>query len=380
MLILKTINISNGISSITSLGMAAVLVLAGLAIIAFTTYIKIRHVKFKKNGVPVKIEVKEVKENVILDENNQEIRNGFTTTFEFVLNGIKREKTMHTAKKFKVGLKKDGFYDGKLDILSFEHEGFYLSKGASIFLISFGMMFLFAGISVIFVLPPQFVLLVFLIYFGLVLGIVYLYPRLFNKNKKSKTNNNSNQINYENINNKEYTITDSSSLVRYVPKQKKYNKKVDFVDILQLIITLVVGCIAVTFGVVGTYNTIKTKLTYPYTIGEIEKIYKYTQKDNDGTTSELTGIIYKYSVDGTEHRLDYKSGGSYSMNTDKIGDKEKLYYEKDNPNNAIPNSSLGVMVIPLVIGIVVIYIGIHVYIKDRRKIKLYETYGLKEEK
>ena len=99
MLILKTVNIIGGVHTFMSSIMALIFGLIGLAMIVFAIYMKIKDIKFRKNGVPVKLKVKEVKENKYLDENNKEIRNGYNITFEFSFNGIKKEETISTTKK-----------------------------------------------------------------------------------------------------------------------------------------------------------------------------------------------------------------------------------------------------------------------------------------
>lgn len=385
MLILKTVNLIGGVHTFMSSIMALIFGLIGLAMIVFAIYMKIKDIKFRKNGVPVKLKVKEVKEDKYLDENNKEIRSGYTVTFEFVFNGIKKEETMSTTKKFKVGSTKDGVYleDGKSNTLSVDGEGFYVSKGATIFLISFGMMILFLVGYMIFDFSTKTLLTVVITYFGLLFGAIYLFPILFPQKKKSITNRKDvvEKIYYENANNNEYS-TVGSSLVRYIPKpqvkdkHKKQNNKPAFSNILFLAIFLIIGGALTVFGIIGTYNSIKIKFTYPSTTGKIEEIYKYTQNTDEGT-AELTGIIYKYNVDEKEYKLDYPTGSSYELNSHKIGDKEKIYYEKSNPGNAVVKSALGTMIVPLVMGIMFVYIGLHVYIDDRRKEKLYEMYILK---
>lgn len=385
MLVLKSVNLVSGFHTFMSSIMALVLGLIGLAMIFFAIYMKIKDIKFKKNGIPVKLKVKEVKENKYLDENNHEIRNGYTVTFEFVLNGIKKEETVSTTKKFKVNSIKDGIYleDSKSNNLSVEGEGFFVSKGATIFLISFGIVILFLVSYMIFDFSVKILLTVILTYFGLLLGVIYFFPILFPQKKKSITTKNDmiEKIYYKNANNNEYS-TVSNSLVRYVPKpqfknaNKKHNNKPSFANIMFLSIFIIIGGLLTCFGIVGTYNTIKVKLTCPTTIGKIEEIYKYTQNSDDGVI-ESTGIIYKYSIHEKEYKLDYKTGSSYEFNTHKVGDKEKIYYQKDNPENAIAKSALGKTIVPLVIGVLFIYIALYVYVDDKRKQKLYEMYILK---
>lgn len=365
--------------------MALVLGLIGLAMIFFAIYMKIKDIKFKGNGIPVKLKVKEVKENKYLDENNHEIRNGYTVTFEFVLNGIKKEETISTTKKFKVNSIKDGIYleNIKSNNLSVEGEGFFLSKGVTIFLISFGIIILFLVSYMIFDFSVKILLTVIITYIGLLLGVIYFFPILFPQKKKSITTKKDmiEKIYYKNSNNNEYS-TVSNSLVRYVPKpqfknaNKKHNNKPSFANIMFLSIFIIIGVLLTCFGIVGTYNTIKVKLICPSTIGKIEEIYKYTQNSDDGVI-ESTGIIYKYSIHEKEYKLDYKTGSSYEFNTYKVGDKEKIYYQKDNPENAIAKSALGKTIVPLVIGVLFIYIALYVYVDDKRKQKLYEMYILK---
>ena len=127
---------------------ALILALIGFALIVFTIYMRIKDLKLRKKGKIVKLKVKSIKELKNGNKNNKEFIRGYSTTFEFIDNDIKKEETIPTSKKFKVGSIKKGifFEDGKANILSVDGEGFYFSKGGELFFISFGfMIILFAS-------------------------------------------------------------------------------------------------------------------------------------------------------------------------------------------------------------------------------------------
>lgn len=382
MLVLKTISLINGINTILSSIIILIFILIALAIIVFAIYIKIKDINFRKNAIPVKLKVKEVKENKDLDDNNNEIKNGYITTFEFTLYGNKKEETLTTTKKFKVGAIKNGLYlkNDKSNTLSVEGEGFYVAKGATALLISIGMIILFLMSYIIFKFPVRTLLNVIVTYCILLLGTLYFFPILFSQNKQDKIK----KIYYDNANDDEYS-TVNKSLVRYIPttqfrtKNKKSNNKPPVGNIIFLAIFTILGVILSIVGAISTYGAIKVKLTYSTTIGKIEEIYKYTKESNNETI-ELTGIIYKYTINGKEYMIDEKTGSSYELNSSKIGDKEKIYYKKENPDDAVSKDSLKTTVVPLIIGLMFTYVGLHSYIADRKKEKLYKKYVLKETK
>ena len=65
----------------------------------------------------------------------------------------------------------------------------------------------------------------------------------------------------------------------------------------------------------------------------------------------------------------------------KVGDKEKLYYDKNEPSNSIPRFSLLLRVfVPLIIGLLFIYVGVQDVMKKNKKKRLYDAYvKLREE-
>jgi len=58
----------------------------------------------------------------------------------------------------------------------------------------------------------------------------------------------------------------------------------------------------------------------------------------------------------------------------KLGDKEKIYYDSDNPNNSIPKKSIPSSLLPIIIGPLFLYIGIQNIIEENKKKRLYNMY------
>lgn len=377
MLILKTVYISSVIYIFLSSIMALVFGLIGLGMIVLAIYMQIKELKLKKKGVPVNLKVKEIKERT-------NIVNGYQTTFEFEYNGDKREETISTSKKFKVGSMKKGIYlaNKNSNILSVDGEGFYMAKGGGILLSSFGMLILFLTSSMIFGFPAKIILYVVLIYFGILFGILFLYPIISSKKINSKSKKDEfNQIYYGNANSNEYSSVDQT-LVRYIPKykgKKGKSNKLSFGTILLTLIFVFLGSNLTIIGIISTCNAINIKINYPSTIGTIINTYTYKVTD-DAEESDLLGVKYTYQVDGQNYILDYKTGKGADFYSYKVGNKIKLYYEKNNPNNAVPKTELGVSVVPLAIGLLFIYFGTYNIINDRKKARLYKTYILAEEK
>lgn len=162
--------------------------LVGLGIVVLGVYLIIKDRSFKKNGVPVKLKVKEVKSIADTDlAVNRISSEGYLTTFEFDYNGTTIEKSLTTSKKFKVGSNKNGIYlpKGKANVLKVAGEGFQLVKGGGLFLISFGLLVMFLVASKVFQFPAIVILAVVLIYFA----PFFLYPLLSSvKEKKNKKN------------------------------------------------------------------------------------------------------------------------------------------------------------------------------------------------
>lgn len=375
MLILKTIYPIKAISFIFSYLAEMLLCLIGFGLIVFAIYMKIKDLNFRKNGVPVKLKVKKVEEISKSYDNGRKIAKEYKVTFEFDDDGSIKEETLTTLKKFKVGSVKEGIYlaNARHNVLSVAGEGFYLAKGGEIFMISFGLLILFLVAHMLFEFSPKIVIYVVLAYFASFFVILYLFP-LFFKNKRKRTKKDDvNEIYYSDANSDEYS-TVNQSLVRYIPKVKEYkNSKISFALIMFFVIFVGLGTLLSVIGLMGTNKAINIRLTYPSVIGEISDTYNYTVKDEDGE-SKLIGIICNYDVDGRAYNLDYKTGKGEIFFNYKIGDKVKLYYDKNNPSNAVPKNELAISVVPLMMGIMFVYFGIYIIIYDRKKTKLYSTY------
>ena len=381
-MILKTINLLSGANKIVMVLSAFIFGVVGLGLIILGIYMRIKDIKFRKNGIPVKLTVKECKKGFFVDENNNDVPR-YHTIFDFEYNGIKKEETIETHKKFKVGSRKEGIYlpGEKRNNLSVDGEGFYLSKGGDLFLVIFGILILFLAINEIFDFSFRSNFIIIVIFSIVILWLVCVYSTIYSKNKNIKNKQDTvNRIYYENVNNNEYSTVDEN-LIRFIPNlkiediEKKYNKKNSFSLSFPLILFGILGIIITFSGIETISYALKVKFTYPTITGKIEEIYKYTDSNNE--YFELTGIVYKYNIDGVDYKLNRKSGIFYSLIPHKVGDKKEIYYEKGNPESAFLNSDLSFMFIPLVFGVMLLYVVVNSYIDSRKKRKLYETYILK---
>lgn len=365
-----------------SYGFAIILGLIGFALIILAIYMKIKDLKFRKKGKPVKLKVKNIKELKSEDKNNNKIVRGYYTTFEFIDNGVEREETIKTSKRFKIGSVKHGIFleDGKSSVLSVEGEGFFFAKGGTIFLTSFGMLIILCASQIIFNFPEKILLHAVLIYFVLFFGIISLISIIPTKSK-SKKQSQVNKIYYENANNKEFSSVESN-LIRYIPKysnKKIKNGKIPVGNIIFQLMLIVLGGFVSIIGFVETYHAINIKYFYPSVVGTISDTYTY-EVNTDDVKSEFVGVKYTYTINNQNYTLDYKTGKNAALFKYKINKKVKLYYEKDNPNKAVPKTELGTSAVPLVIGLLFVYFGIYNLIDCRKRARLYKTYILMEEK
>lgn len=374
--VLEVLSLIRKVYNLSNIMFIVILVLIGAGFLFLAVYLRVKDIRFKKNCIPVKMKVKETKE-ISSTENNNKIVHGYYTTFEFIVNGIKKVETISTQKKFKEGTQKEGLYDIKSNTLSIDGEEFYVSKGASEILFSFGFLILFLASYIIFNFKTKILVIVISLYFAVLFGGAYFIPIIFPEKKEK------NKMYYKKTNNKEYSNV-NGSLIRYIPKpqfkniEKKYNKKNSFSKLLLLIIILISGSICTFVGIMGTYHSLVITLTYPSTIAKIEDVYKYTKEANDNTL-ELTGIVVSYTIDDNHYKINYKTNYSYDLEKYKAGKKIRIFYEKNNPNNFLLKSDLIYMVIPLVLGVMINYVSIYGYISNKRRLKLYETYILNKE-
>ena len=82
----------------------------GIGLIVLTFYVKIIDIKFKKNGVPVKVKVKKCEKIPDMVTSEEVIINGYETVFEFEFKGAIIERKINTAKKYKIGTIKKGIF------------------------------------------------------------------------------------------------------------------------------------------------------------------------------------------------------------------------------------------------------------------------------
>ena len=357
-------------------------ILIPLLVIVLTIYSQIKVRKFKKNATIVKARVKEVKRI----ENSDKTLRGYDVTFEFEYNGELKNETIFSSKSFKVNSVKDGLYlEGKRsNSLSVEGEGFYVDKGSAFFGITFGIFVIYLVVCSILDVSEKIiiesVLLYLLILFsGLVIRYLILNKnKIFNKNNKKSKNDEIDAVFYDKAHYDEYSMVDSN-LIRYIPEYKKpkESKKINIFDVMFTFIFAGLGGIATIIGISGLMFMLKTIITYDSTIAKISDIYTYETATKDGKKESIRAI-YTYEVDGYEYTLDYETSGMYFK---KVGDKEKLYYDKNEPSNSIPRFSLLLRVfVPLIIGLLFIYVGVQDVMKKNKKKRLYDAYvKLREE-
>ena len=357
-------------------------ILIPLLVIVLTIYSQIKVRKFKKNATIVKARVKEVKRI----ENSDKTLRGYDVTFEFEYNGELKDETIFSSKNFKVNSVKDGLYlEGKRsNSLSVEGEGFYVDKGSVFFGITFCIFVIYLVVCSILDVSEKIiiesVLLYLLILFsGLVIRYLILNKnKIFNKNNKKSKNDEIDAVFYDKAHYDEYSMVDSN-LIRYIPEYKKpkESKKMNIFDVMFTFIFAGLGGIATIIGISGLMFMLKTIITYDSTIAKISDIYTYETATKDGKKESIRAI-YTYEVDGYEYTLDYETSGMYFK---KVGDKEKLYYDKNEPSNSIPRFSLLLRVfVPLIIGLLFIYVGVQDVMKKNKKKRLYDAYvKLREE-
>ena len=341
--------------------------IVGIGLIILGIYLKIKDISFRKEARIVKFLVKKVEEISDTEEGKKIVR-GYNTTFEFEYEGNKKEYTMTTSKKFKEGSTKEGLYllkNGK-ETVSISGEGFYLAKGGELILIVFGIVTL-----VVLLFEISFTILIIILL--LCLALFVLFPMIVsqksNKNKKET-------IYYNESNNNDYS-TVNENLVRYIPKREK-SKSSNVPIIIIYILLISVGLILTVFGVKNTVKSMQLKKSYSKVEGEITNVREKYQKTPEGDETSLY-VTYTYYVDGISYSFEEYGGPKNGINNYKIGDVTDIYYDKNDPNTAVTKSYFNAIIEPA-IGILIIFIGIFVFIEDRKQRKLYKAYVSLEEK
>ena len=349
-----------------------------LFIIGFAIYMLIKNKKFKKNATIVKTKVKKV-EKVMSPDNT---RRGYKVTFEFEYNGELREETIFSSKRFKVDSVRDALYleDKKKNILSVEGEGFYGDKGAGFFVITFCMFVLYLVFCAMFNVSKRLILESALLYILFLFGglaIRYLIlnkDKIFNSNKKKQKTDDKDKVFHNKAGYDEYS-TVNSNLVRYIPEYKepkKRKRKRDILDIIFNCVFIGLGTMVITMvAIPGLMVSLKIIVIGDSTTARISNIYEKTKINEK---EEELHVVYSYEVDGHEYTLDYVPSVSKDMYFKKVGSKEKLYYENGNPSNSVPVSLLLLGIIPLIIGLLFIYVGVHEFIEEKKKQRLYDAY------
>ena len=337
------------------------LFVGGLGILLFWSIAKKTEKQFNKHGVEV---IAKVKSTERLKSEGYRIPKGYNTTFEFEYKGEVKELTFATEKRFKTGAMKKAIYLPEKNMLSVGGEGFYVAPGADIVMYFFSFVFMFAGIVLTGLVPKS-----ILWGIGILLGIIFLVftiVLLVKSNGKNKPIYKTNEID-------EFSSVDSE-LSRYNPdleKKKKIGKNTK-VGIIASILFLIAGVFTLVLLGKPVIKDINIKLTYPSVTGTVTKIYK----GKDG----LEHIICDLKVDGKEIGYDYVDNRMLSP-TYKIGDKVKIYYDKDDNEKLYPSSNLGATVGFILLPLMFIYMSLVFIFKslDKEQDKLYKEYILGKE-
>jgi hypothetical protein len=135
------------------------------------------------------------------------------------------------------------------------------------------------------------------------------------------------------------------------------------------------GCV---LGVKSTAEDIEKRMTYGNVEGKVIDIREKNVKSTEGDDEIDLYVTYTYNVDGVDYNLEYYGGQKNSFNKYEIGDTTKIYYDKNNPGEAVTKSDLNSFVL-LGVGILFVFIGIFIFVEDRKRKKIYMAYVSLEE-
>lgn len=357
-----------------------ILIIIGILLIAVAIYAEILKIRFAKNGIQTKAKV--IKSEKIKRDTSKgnRIANGYNTTFEFNINGENKTETIFTEKKFKEGSIKNCVYlQGKKgNMLSVAGEGFYLANGGAIFLILFGLVFIFGGLAFNNIITTKTIYIIAIGFFATVLLAIFIMSLLPKKLKKNKKHKPSIKEIISTNEESEYSNVDSH-LVRYIPViEQSKNKIIDeIMHYIFILIFVFIGTVVLMLGAKEARNSYNIKNTYSCVEAEIIEIYNYKAKSADSDDeNDITsvGYIYSYEVNGKKYEFNDEVGASKIFNHKHVGDTNKLYYNQNNPNDAVPKEKLNNYAIMLIIGLLFLYIAILVHINTSKNIKLYKEY------
>jgi hypothetical protein len=208
------------------------------------------------------------------------------------------------------------------------------------------------------------------------IGVISLFMIFSGKSKGTKSKNKKEQIYYSDANDNDYS-TVNSSLCRYIPKPQEYKKGFNptIILVLFLICMGLAGCV---LGVKSTAEDIEKRMTYGNVEGKVIDIREKNVKSTEGDDEIDLYVTYTYKVDGVDYNLEYYGGQKNSFNKYEIGDTTKIYYDKNNPGEAVTKSDLNSFVL-LGVGILFVFIGIFIFVEDRKRKKIYMAYVSLEE-
>lgn len=313
---------------------------------------------------------------------------GYNTTFEFEYNGNVIKKTMKTRIRFTVGNEYEALYlpDGSKNCIKVEGEGAHIDKGVGLIFITGALAFMFLGVGIFAKIEGEILLGGFALFSILLLLETGLY-NVLNNRKQTKNYRSENEKLY----NKNIDRKSDPSLIRYYPNTESTEKRTNNGEfrisnisgarlfILISIFIIFIGGTMVRSSYIPYSDNMNKIKNYEEGVATIKMIFKEEGVYKSGTSRtkyEKNTIVYEYDVNGKKYIATYTP--SNQAKSHKKGETDKVYYNKNNPEECILNIEnhdfiLSIMFggMIMVSGMVVFVYFIKKYIKlKRRQIKL----------
>lgn len=363
---------------------SVVLFLAGFGLMCIIIYALIKNRKLKKYGVPVKVIVKDVKENLRESEDRKVIA-GYYITYQFIYQGEQKEMSYFRQDALKVGRELHGIYvpDKKKPFLSVAGSGYHLEKGGTLFVGSFALYLIVVALLLLQEDSTGLIALVSFIYIPVIAIAIVIYQSLLEKNKV-KTD-----IPYQEI-----IANDGSNISgNWIEVEEKDDqddmqetekeKRKGIVDwIMSHLLSLIFGFNGIVLLVVvaiALYTDISLTLKGKYqdALCKIQSIYTYESEISDGEYEEMQGIVCKYEIGEKSYTKRIDTGKKAEDEKYSVGDTVDLRYRKGYPENAGIKSSLFENIVVvfacLMIGIIFVFIAVHNW-DDSKKKKFMKEY------
>lgn len=333
--------------------------LIGLAIIGFGVYLLVNDILIRKKGKIIIGKVKEIKYN--------EKKVWHRIILEIISENMTKEISFLSTKKYKIGEEIKGVYytNKKREIISINKDGFFIPKGSTPVIILVGLIFLL--VSFINKNIPTDVLT-----FGalVVTIIILLVAAYYNSKSLYKNLTEVEQVYYGNT--KSNTAKSTANLIRYQSglKSIKQAYKIPSSTIFITLIFLIFGISILIGTYISTKNDIDLSL-YNSTTGKVVELHQNSKTKN-------YTITYEYIVNEKKYSTKYDTKKDFIL-TYK-GNKEKIYYNKTLPFISISNTEyISKFIIPLLGGLLFIFLGIHIQVENIQKIKTLKNCIVKEE-